>query len=162
MYETDFILMLEDDMLPAKNSLDKVYDSLHYNIPTKTASLGYVAFFSFNQHIRRRGMVNINNMLGGEGACALGFHRSLVPRLIHRLRSQPYDNPVDIAFWRFIGKELQLKIFERVPNLFQHIPKESTLTIHPVCPHLNIMYITACVSGKQKYTQYWSPPMQPT
>ena len=118
-------------MLPAKNNLDKVYLSLRYDLPTKTNNLGYVAFFSFNRHINTRGMVDITNKLGSEGACALAFHRTLVPKLISLLRSQPYDNPVDIAFWKFMRQELNLRVFERVPNLFQHIPKESTL-IRPV------------------------------
>lgn len=76
-------------------------------------------------------MVDITKNLGAEGACALGFHRSFVPRIIERLRSRPYDNPVDMALWGFIREEQQLHVFERLPNLFQHIPKESTL-IRPV------------------------------
>lgn len=132
-YKTDFILMLEDDMYPAKNCLDKVYRTLQNDIPIRSDRLGYVAFFSFNPHIARRGMVDISKRLGAEGACALAFHHSLVPKLIKRLRSQPYENPVDIAFWLYIGKQLNLSIYERVPNLFQHIPMESTL-IRPVQP----------------------------
>ncbi|KAL5493711.1 hypothetical protein EMCRGX_G014930 [Ephydatia muelleri] len=126
-YQTDFILMLEDDMFPAKDSLDKVYLSLRYDVPIRADLLGYVTFFSMNQFAFPRGLIDITKMKGAEGACALGFHRSFAPRLIQRLRTYPYNNPVDIALWSLIDEDKQLHVFERVPNLFQHIPKESTL-----------------------------------
>ena len=135
-YNTDFILMLEDDMLPAKNSLDKVYLSLHYDVPIRADRLGYVTFFSMSQFALPNGMIDITTMIGAEGACALGFHSSFAPRLIQRLRTHPYDNPVDIALWLLIKEDKQLHVFERIPNLFQHIPKESTL-IRPVCVHVD-------------------------
>ena len=45
-YEADFVMILEDDMMPAWHALDKAYRSLTTELTIPHHQLGYVAFYT--------------------------------------------------------------------------------------------------------------------
>ena len=126
-YEADFVMILEDDMMPAWHALDKAYKSLTTELTIPHHQLGYVAFFS-NAPRRAMGLNRITGNLGYEGGCTLTYSRPLVPKIISLLRGDPYAYPVDLAVGRLVDRELKLQSYERVPHLFQHNSKRSTYT----------------------------------
>ena len=126
-YEADFVMILEDDMMPAWHALDKAYRSLTTELTIPHHQLGYVAFYS-NAPRRAVGLNRITGNLGYEGGCTLTYARLLVPRIIDLLRGDPYAYPVDLAVGHLVDKELRLQSYERVPHLFQHNSKRSSYT----------------------------------
>ena len=53
------------------------------------------------------------------------LRRTIVSEFIKFVRSDPYAAPIDMLLPRYIEKN-NLKIYERTPNLFQHISPHST------------------------------------
>ncbi|KAL5503256.1 hypothetical protein EMCRGX_G010178 [Ephydatia muelleri] len=122
-YSAEYVVILEDDMLPAHRALDKVYESLKsLGTPDR---LGYMAFFSVAP-FRSRGMERINGNLGYEGACVLAYPAGVVARLVQHLRANVYAQPVDLIIASFMEKVLRVDVYERVPHLFQHNSKRSS------------------------------------
>ena len=127
-YEADFVMILEDDMMPAWHALDKAYKSLTTELTIPHHQLGYVTFYSGIMSLEPRGLKCITGNLGIEGACTLTFSQNLVPKIIVHLKSDPYANPVDMAIGGLLDKELHLQSYDRIPHLFQHNSKKSTYT----------------------------------
>ena len=125
-YEADFVMILEDDMMPAWHALDKAYRSLTTELTIPHHQLGYVAFYSGIRSLEPRGLKCISGNLGKEGACTLTFSQKLVPRIIAHLKSDPYANPVDMAIGSLVDKELNLQSYDRIPHIFQHSSRKST------------------------------------
>ena len=146
-YEADFVMILEDDMMPAWHALDKAYKSLTTELTIPHHQLGYVAFFS-NAPRRAMGLNRITGNLGYEGGCTLTYSRPLVPKIISLLRGDPYAYPVDLAVGRLVDRELKLQSYERVPHLFQHNSKRSTYTarVSGVCVCVSVCHrVLLCV-----------------
>lgn len=52
---------------------------------------------------------------------ALLYRREIVPELVPFLQSNAQERPVDWLIPGFIGDKKGLRIFEQIPNLFQHM-----------------------------------------
>ena len=126
-YDADFVMILEDDMVPAWHALDKAHSSLTTDLTIPHHQLGYVAFYSSAPR-RAVGLNRITGNLGYEGGCTLTYSSTLVPRIIALLRGDPYAFPVDLAVGRLVDRVLWLQSYERVPHLFQHNSKKSSYT----------------------------------
>ena len=140
-YDADFVMILEDDMLPASHALDKAYRSLTTDLTIPHNQLGYVAFYSSAPR-RAMGLNRITGNLGYEGGCTLTFSSTLVPRIIALLRGDPYAYPVDLAVGKLVDRVLRLQSYERVPHLFQHNSKKSSYTA--AVSHELFYYLYTC------------------
>ena len=127
-YDADFVMILEDDMMPASHVLDKAYRSLTSVLAIPHNKLGYVVFYSGRKDKEPRGLKCITGHLGLEGACTFTFSHTLVPQIIAHLKSDPYAGPVDMAVGFLVDKVLNLQSYERIPHIFQHNSKKSTYT----------------------------------
>ena len=138
--ESDYILMLEDDLKPSKHALDKAYASIEeklHHVPVD--EVGFLSLFGGRRfekpEIGPRRLKDISRQLDKTGACALLYPRILVPTIVKVLREDPYAYPVDLLLFNLIGNQLRLKAYERMPHLFQHISLKSTFNVevsHPI------------------------------
>ena len=109
-YKADCVVILEDDLKPAKFALDKAYDYCQSTL--LQSNRAYLTLFT-------------GGTTGWPGACAMMLARSLVSDLIHFLRTDPYKAPIDLLQSLFADIN-HLRIQERSPNLFQHISPQSS------------------------------------
>ena len=126
-YNSEFVMILEDDLKPAKFALDKSYQfaNKHFSNTTTHTQWGMLTMYS---GVRRE--QHLHQSMGSLcfcGACALVIRKKLIPDFIKFLRQDPYAAPVDMMLWNFTT-ERRLYTYERTPNLFQHISLRSTYT----------------------------------
>ena len=128
-FNADYILMLEDDMKPSKNALQKAYTSIEQHLRhVPIHQVGLLSLFNDRKSLTKsRGIKKLSE--GGGGACALLYPKAIVPTIIKVLRDDPYDNPVDLIINYLIRVKMNLQALERVPHLFQHISMKSTYNL---------------------------------
>ena len=120
-YNSDYLLILEDDLKPAKRVLDKIYHTVNETLQ-RYPDWGSLTLFG---HRFRPDPITNVTPYGTSGGCAMVLRKTIVGEFIKFVRSDPYAAPVDMLLPRYIEKN-NLKIYERTPNLFQHISPHST------------------------------------
>ena len=126
-YHSEFVLILEDDLKPAKNALDKSYQfaNKYFSNTTTFSHWGLLTMYSSRR--RAAPIVVSTGLYCLTGSCALLFRRNLIPEVINYLRRNPYEGPVDFMFCKFMQVNKSFA-YERTPNLFQHISPRSSYT----------------------------------
>ena len=121
-FDSEFVLILEDDLKPARFALDKSYQFANLiNDSANYSDWGSITFYSSEC---KKTLVSVAKM-ATTGACAFMIRRSIIPHFVEYLRSDPYAAPVDTLLFRFMESE-GVVIYERSPSIFQHISKTST------------------------------------
>eukprot|EP00051_Salpingoeca_urceolata_P006312 m.83791 g.83791 ORF g.83791 m.83791 type:complete len:565 (-) comp14776_c0_seq1:337-2031(-) len=127
-----YLLVMEDDVQPARHMAKLLLRDLdeHANV---VSTFGYLTLYNSDTNLRVADWtqhftpLDKNLFCGTCGAVALLFRRSSVPALVHFIQLHVFDYPVDAlvaAF--FIQEQPSLRVYERVPNLVQHIGHVST------------------------------------
>ena len=120
-------MVLEDDLQPAKWAIQRAYDFASQNFGPGGAwsqtDWAYLSMYSGRRQTEHVAMVT--SLV--TGACALVIKRSLVAVLVEELRADPFAAPVDILLYRWAHRHHRA-IYERTPNLFQHISQHSSYT----------------------------------
>eukprot|EP00731_Ephydatia_muelleri_P022071 Em0014g662a len=75
-YEADFVMILEDDMMPAWHALDKAYRSLTTELAIPHHQLGLCCFYSGIRSLEPRGLKCISGHLGIEEPAHSHFHKN--------------------------------------------------------------------------------------
>jgi hypothetical protein len=121
---SQYILILEDDLLPAKQAIEKSYAFAHENFASRT-DWGFLTLYSGNR--RQKAAQEVTDNLRSGGVSML-YKRDIVVEIIPFLRKDPFLAPVDLMIPELLVKQKKLLVFERSPNLFQHIGASSTYT----------------------------------
>ena len=122
-FNTPYNLILEDDVKPAKYALHKVHEfaaMLEYQ-----TDWGVLTFYS---GIRRKSFVFDTRRTGLAAACAWLYRKDVAESCLQMLQADPQRWPVDLLVPAYVFDKLDLKAYERTPNLFQHISAVSTYT----------------------------------
>ena len=122
-HHSEFVLILEDDLLPAKAAIEKAYQFALYNDHLK--DWGFLTLYS---GVRRQQYSQDTTGFCVCGGCAFVYRPSFLLPLINFLRSNLYEAPVDIMILSYVTLTLKKSIYERTPNLFQHISPRSSYT----------------------------------
>lgn len=117
-----YLLILEDDVWPAKNAVEKSYQFAEEHFAQKTDW----AFLTLYSGTKRKKLVEEAHFLPLCGAVALLYRRAVVNELIKFLRLRPFLAPVDLLIPSLLMHQLHLRVFERTPNLFQHAGYKSS------------------------------------
>ena len=98
-YDSDYILITEDDMLPAKHALDKAYTFMEEHF--KKQSLGFVVLFTaaniYHMDYKGKALETDKNIAQLAGGCSFMYRSEDVPGLIEYLKKDPFKDPVDYA-----------------------------------------------------------------
>ena len=119
-YDSDYVLITEDDMLPANHALDKAL--------LTSRSWLHVAVIETKNVKAGKGSAVESTTSGLGGACSLAYRSEDVPGLIEFLKKDPYDKPVDLKISEYFVVKRKKRKLTRVPNLFQHMCLNSTYT----------------------------------
>ena len=111
-----YLLILEDDVWPAKQAVEKSYRFAEELFAQKTDW----AFLTLYSGIKRKKLVEEAKYFPLCGAVSLLYRRAVVKELINFLRLYPFLAPVDLLIPSLLMHQLHLRVFERTPNLFQH------------------------------------------
>ena len=133
-YDSDYILIMEDDAFPSNHALDKAYSFMeeqfsHQKEHSLADKLGFVTLFSALNHIGKGPAIETNfdsAQLGG--SLSLMYRSEDVPGMIEYLKKDPFEHPIDYAIIQYFYVERRKRQFVRVPNLFQHVCQHSTYT----------------------------------
>ncbi|EGD74819.1 hypothetical protein PTSG_07052 [Salpingoeca rosetta] len=130
-YGSPLILMIEDDLKPAKNFVQKLLNEVD-KLPDQ--QFGFITLYS-----GRAGPPGVREVApikstedfwyggpGQHGAVSLLFRREIVGELLAFLRQDYIERPVDWLVPGFIADTKKLRLYEVVPNLFQHMGGVST------------------------------------
>ena len=132
-FNASYNLILEDDVKPAKNAFAKCIE-----FAESQGNFGLLALYSSYRKTWKIGAKRLYN--GIYGTPGWLFSREATQKVSNMLLSKPWWYPVDLQIPPFIVGTLRMSIYERNPNLFQHISKSSTYTGKvPICN--NNMYI---------------------
>lgn len=113
--------MLEDDLTMAKHAIVKVKESA-----VEVKEFGLLAFYS---GIRRTWSPELVTNTHGRwvwAACAWLYTKDVAEKVVNILNSKASERPVDLLVPPYVIKELKLSVYERTPNLFQHVSEHST------------------------------------
>ena len=116
------MLVLEDDLKPAKHALDKIYHTVKEQL---SGHPDWGSLTLFGHRYRRRPLTKVTKA-GSSGGCAMVLKKAIIPGFIKFVRSDPYAAPVDLLLPTYIEKNIKLEVYERSPNLFQHISPHSS------------------------------------
>ena len=139
-YDTDFVLVLEDDLKPAKHALDKTYYAASEQLRNHE---DWAILTLFGKKYRRPSLAVVTS-LSSFGGCTMLFKRTIVPGMIEYLRHDPYEAPVDLLIPRYIESLSYVQIYERTPNLFQHISQHSSYQ-RQVSISIMLIYSCSCI-----------------
>ena len=115
------MLIVEDDLKPAKHALDKIYQTVKNQL-SGHSDWGSLTLFGHRYH--RQPLIKVTKS-GSSGGCAMVLNKAIIAGFIEYVRSDPYAAPVDLLLPTYIEKN-RLEIYERSPNLFQHISPHSS------------------------------------
>ena len=130
-YNSDHLLILEDDLKPAKHVLDKIYHTVN---ETLRIYPDWGSLTLFGHRFRPDPITNVTPY-GTSGGCAMVLRKNIAGGFVKFVRSDPYAAPVDMLLPRYIENN-NLKVYERSPNLFQHISPHSTYSGKVIQPSL--------------------------
>ena len=116
-------LILEDDVKPAKHALHKAHE-FAVSLENQT-DWGFLTFYNV---IRGKSFVSDARKTWLTGACAWLYRKEVAEGCLQMLREDPQRWPVDLLVPQYVFDKLNLKAYERTPNLFQHISSTSTYT----------------------------------
>ena len=126
-YDSDYVLITEDDMLPANHALGKAYSFMEEHFSRQ--EVGCVSLFIETKTLKAgMGSALDSTASGLGGACSLAYRSGDVPGLIEFLKKDPYDSPVDLKISEYFVVKRKKRKLTRVPNLFQHVCLNSTYT----------------------------------
>ena len=108
-------------MTPAKNVLKKVK-----YFAADIRNWGLLTFYSSTRRTWSTTKATDTRNRSVWGACAWLYHISVVEAVVDMLLEKPWYWPVDLLVPTFVFKKLKKAIYERTPNLFQHISEHST------------------------------------
>ena len=124
-YDSDYVLITEDDMLPANHALDKAYSFMEEHFSRQ--EVGCMLLFIETKNVKAgKGSAVESTTSGLGGACSLAYRSEDVPGLIEFLKKDPYDKPVDLKISEYFVVKRKKRKLTRVPNLFQHVCLNST------------------------------------
>ena len=139
-FNASYNLILEDDVKPAKNAFAKCIE-----FAESQGNFGLLALYSSYRKTWKIGAKRLYN--GIYGTPAWLFSREATQKVSNMLLSKPWWYPVDLQIPPFVVGTLRMAIYERNPNLFQHISKSSTYTgkvPQYVCLFAIIIYNNYC------------------
>ena len=122
-YNTTYNLVLEDDMKPAKYALHKAYE-FAVMLENQT-DWGFLTFYNVG---RGKTFVSDARTTRLTGACAWLYRKDVAEGCMKMLCEDPQRWPVDLLVPPYVFGKLDLRAYERTPNLFQHISAISTYT----------------------------------
>lgn len=120
-HDSEYVLILEDDLKPAKHALDKIYHTLKEQLSSHP-DWGILTLFG--NRYRLRPLTKVTRS-GSSGGCAMVLKKTIIAGFIDYVRSDPYLAPVDLLLATFIERN-KLQVYERSPNLFQHVSPHSS------------------------------------
>ena len=110
--------------MPAKQAVEKSYVFAHQNFASRT-DWGFLTLYGGDRRQNAVQDVTDNFRCGG---VSMLYRRDIVAELIPFLRKDPFLAPVDLMIPELLIKQKKLLVFERTPNLFQHLGVSSTYT----------------------------------
>ena len=117
-FNATYILVLEDDVKPAKNAFAKAV-----KIAEGLNNLGLLALYSGYRRMWKGGTKQLR---GAVAAPAWLYGRASAERVADMLLSKPWGGPVDLQIPPYIVAILNMNIYESNPHLFQHVSERST------------------------------------
>ena len=120
-YNRTYNLVLEDDIKPAKYALHKAHE-FAVMLGNRT-DWGFLTFYSGARREKFDARLAFVT-----GACAWLYRKEVAESCLQMLREDPQRWPVDLLVPPHVFQKLDLKAYERTPNLFQHISEMSTYT----------------------------------
>ena len=122
-FNTPYNLIMEDDVKPAKYALHKAHEFAA--ILKNRTDWGFLTFYNV---VRGKSFVSDARKTWLTGACAWLYRKDVAESCLQMLRADPQRWPVDLLVPQYVFDKLDLKAYERTPNLFQHISATSTYT----------------------------------
>ena len=120
-YNASHNLILEDDVKPAKNALYKLKE-----LAEEYKDFGFLVFYEHFNRLWSGGMKRVYGNIYGTQAWL--FSRVAAARVADMLLARPWWYPVDLLIPPFVVSKLKMAVYERTPNLFQHVSEHSTYT----------------------------------
>ena len=118
-FNASYNLILEDDVKPAKNAFAKCIE-----FAESQGNFGLLALYSGFRRMWQRGAKRLYKDINC--APAWLFSKEATHKVSDMLLSKPWWFPVDLQIPPFVVQTLKMAVFERNPNLFQHVSKSST------------------------------------
>ena len=121
---SDYVLILEDDLKPAKRALEKSYEFAKHISESGNYSINWgITFFSCackNKFVKKAVKYT-------SGGCSIMLMRCIIPHFLNYILKDPYAFPIDLMMVNFFDQH-KVTLYERSPNIFQHISPSSSYT----------------------------------
>ena len=124
-YDSEFVMIVEDDVQPAKAAVQLAYTfASKYFAPGKDHGRENWMILSMFSTVRQAQHIALVHdcVTGTQG---LIIRRSVIPFIIECFRGDPYAAPQDLFLFSIRDKK-KMAVYERTPNLFQHISPHSS------------------------------------
>ena len=120
---SEYVLILEDDLKPAKKALEKSYEFAKHISESGNYSVNWGVTL-YSGLCKKEFVTKAVKFTGG---CSIMMAKSTIPHFLDHILKDPYALPVDLMMFNFFAKH-KVTCYERSPNIFQHISPHSSYT----------------------------------
>ena len=120
--DSEYVLVLEDDLKPAKNALEKSYEFAKLLSESGKYSDTWAAAL-YSGYCQKEFVTKVSKSI--TGGCSIMYKRSFIPQFLDYILKDPFLLPVDLMMRKFFDKH-KVTFYERTPHLFQHISPHSS------------------------------------